>query len=80
MQHHSVMVRAEWDAEAGVYVATSEDVPGLATEAASLEELTSKLQVMIPELLELNGAAATRFDEVPLYVMAQHVSRIRVPA
>ncbi len=47
-------VRAEWDADANVWVATSDDVPGLVTEAGTLEALDSKLQVMVPELLEAN--------------------------
>ena len=44
-------VRATWDAEASVWVAESDDVPGLITEAADLEALMSKLRVMVPELL-----------------------------
>ncbi|MBV8209239.1 MAG: DUF1902 domain-containing protein [Burkholderiaceae bacterium] len=48
-------VRAEWDADAGVWVATSDDVPGLVTEATTIEALDAKLQVMVPELLEANG-------------------------
>jgi len=48
-------VRAEWDAEAGVWVATSDDVPGLVTEAATIEALDAKLKVLVPELLEANG-------------------------
>jgi predicted RNase H-like HicB family nuclease len=48
-------VRAEWDADAGVWVATSDDVPGLVTEAPTIEALDAKLQVMVPELLEANG-------------------------
>ena len=47
-------VQADWDSEAGVWVATSEDVPGLATEAETIEALTEKLRVIIPELLEAN--------------------------
>lgn len=47
-------VRAEWDPEARVWVATSDDVPGLVTEAASIGLLVEKLEVMVPELLELN--------------------------
>jgi predicted RNase H-like HicB family nuclease len=43
-----------WDGESGVWVATSEDVFGLATEANSLESLIEKLKVMLPELLILN--------------------------
>ncbi len=48
-------VRAEWDEEASVWVATSDDVPGLATEEATMEGLIEKLKIIIPELLEANG-------------------------
>lgn len=48
-------VDAVWDEEATVWGAASEDVPGLVTEAPTLEELTRKLRVMIPELLDANG-------------------------
>jgi hypothetical protein len=44
------LVRAHWDGEARVWVATSEDVPGLVTEADTLEALHDKVLVMIPEL------------------------------
>ena len=45
-------VRAFWDDDAEVWVADSSQVPGLCTEATTLELLSQKLQVMIPELLE----------------------------
>ena len=38
-----ITVNAEWDPEANVWVATSEDVPGLITEADTLEDLQGKL-------------------------------------
>jgi hypothetical protein len=47
-------VQAFWDAEAEVWVATSEDVLGLVTEASTIELLTQKLRVIIPELIVLN--------------------------
>lgn len=53
----TLKVQALWDGEAGVWVAESDDVPGLATEAATLEELLAKLAVMVRELLEENGVA-----------------------
>jgi len=55
MRSRVISVKAIWDEDAQVWVATSEDVPGLATEADTLEELTEKLKIMIPELLEANG-------------------------
>ena len=54
---HTLRVRAFWAREAAVWVAESEDVPGLATEAETLEDLMAKLTVMVPELLEENGVA-----------------------
>jgi predicted RNase H-like HicB family nuclease len=50
-------VRAQWDSEAGVWLAESEDVPGLVAEAESPNSLVQKLRVLIPELLELNGVS-----------------------
>jgi len=55
MESSSYHVQADWDPEAGVWVATSADVPGLATEAETIEGLTDRLRIMIPELLEANG-------------------------
>ena len=50
-----IIVQAIWDAEAQVWVAESENVPGLATEADTIETLTAKLRNIIPELLILNN-------------------------
>lgn len=50
-------VYAHWDAEAGVWVATSTDIPGLVTEAATWDQLKHKLGVLGPELIELNNVA-----------------------
>lgn len=44
-----------WDDEALVWVATSEDVPGLTLESGSLDALMERVRYTIPELLELNG-------------------------
>lgn len=66
-----ITVNAEWDTEGNVWVATSEDVPGLITEADTLEDLQRKLVVMIPELLEANGVLADpNITEIPLNLIA----------
>ncbi len=65
-----IEVKAIWDDEVSVWVATSEDVPGLVTEAATAEELESKLLVLVPELLELNGGGCTVRD-VPIHLHAE---------
>ena len=66
----TLIVRAVWDDEVDVWVATSEDVPGLATEAATLEELMEKLKVMIPELLDENGYDNN--GEIPFRVLSEY--------
>jgi predicted RNase H-like HicB family nuclease len=48
-------VLAQWDNDGGVWVAESDDVPGLVAEAPSPSALTQKLRILIPELLALNG-------------------------
>jgi predicted RNase H-like HicB family nuclease len=54
MEDSPYNIYADWDPEAEVWVATSDDVSGLATEAPTMEGLIEKLQAMIPELLEAN--------------------------
>ena len=50
-----IEIVAVWDSEARVWVAESEDVPGLVAEGSTPEELEEKLKVLIPELLKLNA-------------------------
>jgi len=64
-----LFVRAEWDEEANVWVATSDDVPGLATEEATMEGLVEKLKVLIPELLQANGLATAQ--DVPFEIITR---------
>jgi uncharacterized protein DUF1902 len=79
MKHSSIIVRAEWDDEAKVWVATSDDV-GLATEASTLEELRPKVISMILELLELNEEDDfSHLPEIPVQIMAQQLERVRNP-
>jgi predicted RNase H-like HicB family nuclease len=52
-------VRAHWDAEAGVWWADSDDIPGLVTDAQTIDELISNVCALLPDLLDLNGVGAT---------------------
>lgn len=54
MKSSVYQVNAFWDEESAVWVATSEDVPGLATEADTIEALSQKLRNIVPELLFSN--------------------------
>jgi len=50
-----LLVTAQWDDEAGMWVATSDDIPGLVTESASLDGLLERVLAVTPELLDDNG-------------------------
>jgi len=64
-------VTAEWDEEAQVWVASSDDVPGLATGAETLESLIEKLKIVIPELLVDNGLLPASVESVSFDVRAE---------
>ena len=63
-------VLAQWDSDAGVWVAESNDVPGLVAEAESPNGLAQKLRILIPELLELNGIPSDR--KARFHIRYQH--------
>lgn len=51
-------VNFTWDNEADVWIATSDDIPGLVLESGSFDALLERTRFAIPELLELNTANA----------------------
>ena len=68
----TIRVKAIWDNEARVWVATSQDVPGLITESESLEDLVQKLKTLIPELLEANGSISKfKSTEIPFHIYSE---------
>ena len=62
------VVEATWDDEAEVWVAESGEVPGLITEADSRVQLSRKLAVLIPELLELNNYPLEPHEDIEFVV------------
>jgi len=80
MKHASILVRAEWDEAAKVWVATTADLDGLAIEAATMELLMEKIPGALCDLMELNGSdSISEMAEIPYHVMAQRVGRIPNP-
>lgn len=70
------VVNFMWDSDAAVWIATSEDVPGLVLESGSFDALLERVKQAVPELVRLNGASAQDFklsyrtvreDVVPCY-------------
>lgn len=62
-------VRCEWDEEARVWYVAESSVPGLATEAETLEQMEQKLKTMIPELVLLNRPSF-RQNHIPWELIA----------
>jgi predicted RNase H-like HicB family nuclease len=73
-------VTAEWDGEARVWVASSDDVPGLATGADTFEALVEKLKLVIPELLEDNGLLPGQPRDIAFAIRAERVELARSAA
>ena len=69
MNKKPLFIRAEWDEDANVWVATSDDIPGLATEEQTIEGLIKKLKIIVPELLEANGQEVE--SEVPFEIFTR---------
>lgn len=78
MDHLTIIVRADFDDDAGVWVATSTDIEGLALEADTFEKLLERVPGAIEDLIELNGLEYS-LPEIPIQVMASHVARVANP-
>ncbi len=78
MKSSSIIVRALWDEEAEVWVASSADIDGLSVEADTIEKLEKKVVSAIGDLLELNGQT---FDlpEIPVHIMSEHMAKVPNP-
>ena len=67
-------VDAVWDESAGVWITTSDDVPGLCAEAATLDVLIEVVLDLAPELLAANAVLETASNsDVPIRVVAERV-------
>lgn len=67
----TLKIHAEWDEEANVWVAESDDVPGLVAEADTIPDLLAKLKTLVPEMLEENGHLKERKRvDIPFEVCA----------
>jgi hypothetical protein len=66
--NRSVVIDARWDGEASVWIATSNDVPGLVVEADTWPAMIEEVRLVLPELLELSGE---RSDNITLTFKAE---------
>lgn len=51
-------IKMTWDPDACVWVAESDDVPGLVLESGSFDALLERVRFAVPELLSLNHSKA----------------------
>lgn len=51
-------VNCTWDSEAGIWIAQSDDIPGLVLEGGSLDGLIERVRFAAPELIALNKVPA----------------------
>ncbi|CAJ0870721.1 hypothetical protein AMST5_02256 [freshwater sediment metagenome] len=63
-----IQIDAQWDDAARVWIATSQDAPGLVVEADSWQTIIDEVTAALPELQELNGGAA---DDLALIFHAE---------
>ncbi len=75
---NSIIVKAEWDAEAKVWVATTDDVSGFVAEADSFDALQPKVMAVLADLIELNGFES-ELAEIPVHIVASRTERIGNP-
>ncbi|MCI9156822.1 MAG: DUF1902 domain-containing protein [Lawsonibacter sp.] len=50
-----LLIKMTWDPDAMVWIAESDDVPGLVLESGSFDALIERVRFAVPELLELNN-------------------------
>ncbi len=55
------IINLTWDEDAGVWIATSEDIPGLVLESGSFDALLERIRFAAPELLALNNPEKTSY-------------------
>lgn len=58
----SYRIKVLWDNEAAVWIATSQDVPGLVLESGSFDALLERVRFAVPELVELNGGKPSVYN------------------
>jgi hypothetical protein len=79
----SIQVSAEWDCEAGVWVATSDDIPGLVAEHADFKQLQTLVNQLIPILLVENRMLPDHDrakQNIPVHIAAHAISKMVVAA
>ncbi|HTM76807.1 MAG TPA: DUF1902 domain-containing protein [Devosia sp.] len=65
------LVTAQWDEMAEVWVATSQDISGLVTEAATLDDLLKRVVAVAPDLLIANGVVDLGAGTIDIHILSE---------
>ena len=77
--NYKLNVNAFWDEEAKVWVASSDDIPGLVTEAESLDKLLERIIAVAPELLADNVSSTDVSKNLEMCIVAnQHAGQVHI--
>jgi predicted RNase H-like HicB family nuclease len=60
-----------WDDESSVWIAESQDVPGLILESGSFDALVERVKIAVPDLLELDKKD---HEQVKLHLKAERLA------
>ena len=69
-------IKAQWDGEAAVWWCSNDELPRT-TEAATFEQLVSRVLEIAPEIAAENGLAAPG-DEIELHFVGKRVQSVPV--
>lgn len=78
MPRKAFEIRAEWDADAGVWWCSNDEL-SLKTEAPTFDQLVARVLEIAPEIAAENGLAAPG-EEIELRVLAERVQAVPVVA
>lgn len=78
MPRKAFEIRAEWDADAGVWWCSNDEL-SLTTEAPTFDQLVARVLEIAPEIAAENGLAAPG-EEIELRVLAERVQAVPVVA
>ena len=74
------IVTAQWDDEGSVWVATSDDIPGLVTQSPTLDGLLARVTAIAPELLEDNAHLLSDERRPGATIDIHIVSELQIPS
>jgi predicted RNase H-like HicB family nuclease len=80
MKEFKINVACIWDAEAKVWVAHSDDLPGLVTEASNVPELIQRIMDVAPELIEDNLLDDKNEEDFLISLIPTYQQTVRITA